>query len=293
MYFFYFNSLGKSENTDKRENQTSFESEQKKRRRRRSATSVSECFKKYLKQEPSNKRPKYSCSVEERVLRFVAQGILPLQRNEIDSITSGDVDFYGKLTENRRRNWEANHIPADAAFTEKLKNKKGITKNDIVAHYIPKALHIKAMTKVGTSKSSKVSINLRHHQKYCIDHGRLEEAIALDIVANYGRANWFFANYNAKTVATSYWPAIIAYRKDLHAVINLYRNNNVYPRITNEQANRLHGIIEDIIKGYEDNAEEMTPEVWFKCIEEEYGKHLCDKNTVHETVKPEYYYFGK
>ena len=80
-----------------------------------------------------------------------------------------------------------------------------------------------------------------------------------------------------KTVATSYWPAIIAYRKDLHAVINLYRNNNVYPRITNEQANRLHGIIEDIIKGYEDNAEEMTPEVWFKCIEEEYGKHLCDK----------------
>lgn len=198
-----------------------------------------------------------------------------LLNNDMTKIKSKMVGPYRTIMTDRYRkankidvkagNLEANHIPPKT-----LSLAEGLPANELVAHYLPKAVHQNAMTHVGTSKNSYVARALRSHQQKLIRAGRLDQAIALDIVASYGRAN---VKMVTSKKPSTFRPAIIEYRNDLHAVINAYVSNDAAKigksKISKNQAKALHDLVEKEVKFYE-NHPDLSVADWFDEVENVY-----------------------
>ncbi|CAC5357927.1 unnamed protein product [Mytilus coruscus] len=73
------------------------------------------------------------------------------------------------------------------------------------------------MAKVEMSKSSNITKNLRRYETELVKKKRLDQAIELDIIANYGRANVIYAKGGFRS-------ALWEYRTDLKLIIDEYRN---------------------------------------------------------------------
>ena len=185
--------------------------------------------------------------------------------------------------------WQANHIPAKSAFGD------GVRDTDIIAHYIPEELHQVSMTYVGTSKRTTVADAIRKQEQSLIATGRLDKAIEIDIVANYGRANVKIkanplTNKHAQIpMDNNYWPAVVEYRNDLHAVVNGYYKKR---KISMDQAMGLHKTIEDINQDFV-RYRLLTTDDWFNYIEGRYYNILRETNMeLTGKIQKQYRHFG-
>ena len=242
----------------------------------------------------SKRKKRTTCSTRSRVRGRLIDKRTP---NDVNSMASKYVGPYPSLKRSKKANnipasWEANHIPAFSAFLEEktkinskssstnVNSKKKLitpfTDKDIIAHYIPKGVHQTAMVKVGTSKNSKVARSLRKYEQDLIANGRLNQAVKLDIVASYGRANSKFGELDVNALKrgqlpTDFEPAVFTNRRDLHAVVNEYAKKR---KISAGEAGRLHSFIEKIANKYR-QVGDSRPQ-WFGYIETEYGKIIKD-----------------
>lgn len=107
-----------------------------------------------------------------------------------ENTNKSNVDLYKNLKRKDRTkpNHDANHVPAASIFKE-----FGIKPRNLPAHNIPRDLHQKQMTRVGTSKSSNIAQTLREYERRLLKAKKLDQALELDFIVSYGRANADFA----------------------------------------------------------------------------------------------------
>lgn len=194
-----------------------------------------------------------------------------------------NVDLYKNLKRKDRRkpNHDANHVPASSIFKE-----FGIKPRDLPAHYIPRELHQKQMTRVGTSKSSNIAKTLRDYESGLLKAKKLDQALELDFIAGYGRANADFAK-------NGFRPALVKYSKDLNKIVDLWddiikKNPETYgqfiefnPRSKLQKVKKL--IDEDVKKYKEIEAEGLKGNTdwrkkWIEYTERRYLNIIKDNN---------------
>ncbi|CAC5364492.1 unnamed protein product [Mytilus coruscus] len=197
--------------------------------------------------------------------------------------SKSNVDLYKKLRKKDRRepNHDANHVPAASAFKD-----FNINPRDLPAHHIPRPLHQKQMTKVGTSKSSNIAKTLRHYESELLKMKRLDQALELDFIASYGRANVDYAKGGFR-------PALVKYRKDLKQLADswsdIIQNNpekfgrfiEAYPRFKLEKVKKS---IDAHIKKYKEFENEGLKgnkdwqKNWIEYTEQKYKELITSNN---------------
>ena len=203
-----------------------------------------------------------------------------------------NVGTYSKLKDlkNKISGHEANHVPASSAFIKFFEEtKKNIATQSVVknlpAHQIPQSLHQVMMTKVGTSKNSKIAKTLRHYEKEALKAKRLDLALKLDFVASYGRAN------AAPNIKTNFRPALELYRQDLIKLVEKWskkvdevkagKNPDFAafigePHLTKQRLQELKNFIDDLSNRFKGG--KMTGDQWIQLMEKIYQKIIDENN---------------
>ncbi|XP_071178047.1 uncharacterized protein [Mytilus edulis] len=200
-----------------------------------------------------------------------------------ENTNKSNVDLYKNLKRKDRikPNHDANHVPAASIFKE-----FGIKPRNLPAHNIPQGLHQKQMTRVGTSKSSNIAKTLRDYESRLLKAKKLDQALELDFIAGYGRANADFAK-------NGFRPALVKYSKDLNKIVDLWddiikTNPETYGQFIEfnprSKLQKVKEIINEDIKKYKEiEAEGLTGNTdwrkkWIEYTERRYLKIIKDNN---------------
>ncbi|XP_021368151.1 uncharacterized protein LOC110459947 isoform X1 [Mizuhopecten yessoensis] len=160
---------------------------------------------------------------------------------------------------------QSNHIPAQSAFKKTYPN---IHPDDLIAHRLNYEVHGIAMSQVGTSGSRKISKKLRAVEEHFIQNKQLADAIKVDLIASYGRAN-------VRHATDGFRSALIENAADMRKVIDLWEegvpNGGKPPlRISKKEAQSLRTFLDNEIQvynNYPNHQGSLAPANWDKWLD--------------------------